>query len=433
MKSRILLIYNFVILLLVLGLYLGYTSMLLCIAMMLIRLLWCNKREVAVFMLFMGMPCLGFIFQTFHLPIPGSLIALAIGVSLSFSDVSKHCLKHMQSVWLLLAFFLLFSIFYYIGPRHAYATSKLLEIFQTGIATFFSFVLLCNYKGVNMKTISQLFIIYGLIMMSGALNYFGFSPPSGIFDFNFIRDTVEASIRMNERSLIDYQHIGMAFLTGCAFRLSVERKFSIELLFFAALSFWLTLMAGARQAIFGVPIILTFWAFVKSDEFKIRQLIVVAVAVFSLYYVFHLIGANFIQNSLDTSLDIKTRIGGRDYIRAFVLFLSNPILGTGLGGFYNPSLLTQSYPHNIILELLSECGLMGLFLCLFMTITYLRKYRVGLHYTLPNNALFFIIWMAFMIRSMISGDLGDSIVIFTSIIAIYVPNKMAAELIIADK
>jgi hypothetical protein len=256
-------------------------------------------------------------------------------------------------------------------------------------------------------------------MLAGALNYWNFPSPSGLFDFGFIRETSSTYIKMEINNLINYQDIGIAALIALAFRLSVEKKINLYVIIFILFVFWITLMSGARQAIFGVPIVVLFWALIKEGKFKLKKIILPSIIFILLLYSLKFVNVSFLQTTLDSSVDFEDRIGGRDYLRALNLFLQHPVLGSGLGSFYHPEeLLSQKYPHNIILELLSETGLVGLIVSFSLIIFHLHKERISINYILLNKSLFFVIWIAFFLRAMISLDLGSNIVVFTSILAI---------------
>jgi len=62
-------------------------------------------------------------------------------------------------------------------------------------------------------------------------------------------------------------------------------------------------------------------------------------------------------------------IGAREYYVNYSLdlFENNPFSGVGFGGWSNSPIVTHKYPHNIYVELLSEVGLIGVFLfCLLL-------------------------------------------------------------------
>lgn len=84
---------------------------------------------------------------------------------------------------------------------------------------------------------------------------------------------------------------------------------------------------------------------------------------------------------------------------------SDPVLGTGLGSFgtFAPSGLV--YPHNIILEILSECGLVGLVLLLCSITTFTTNI---IRYPERKDIFSCLAFFLSLFASQFSGDLYDS-------------------------
>jgi O-antigen ligase len=112
---------------------------------------------------------------------------------------------------------------------------------------------------------------------------------------------------------------------------------------------------------------------------------------------------------------------------SFEAFYENPILGLGVGGFstYYSGVDQQLYPHNIILEIGSELGILGLtsyfFLigfCLIYFLALQKKYTEKKEY----HSLLIMVLAAsvFMfLNTMVSGDINGNRLFFTWIGIIY--------------
>ena len=98
---------------------------------------------------------------------------------------------------------------------------------------------------------------------------------------------------------------------------------------------------------------------------------------------------------------------------SFASILSNPIFGIGIGGYgkftYNSD--GNEYPHNIILEVFSEAGFIGLLIfCVFISFGFLLIKRYGkINEKLIDNcnirAIFFISFIYLFLCYMKSGGL----------------------------
>jgi O-antigen ligase len=97
---------------------------------------------------------------------------------------------------------------------------------------------------------------------------------------------------------------------------------------------------------------------------------------------------------------------------AFQEFLSAPVFGVGLGQFGRADLAIAyqsnfgSYPHNIVLEILSSTGIVGMILFVMV----LRPGRWMLHITTPYSILFLLSGLF----AMTSGDVvaNSGVIIF---------------------
>jgi O-antigen ligase len=103
------------------------------------------------------------------------------------------------------------------------------------------------------------------------------------------------------------------------------------------------------------------------------------------------------------------------YLTALRLWLAHPLLGCGIGSF--PVLAglgdIRAYPHNIILELLIELGLVGL--VLFGLLACIPMYALLQRRRLRRESVVVVVWLLFvymMLNAMVSGDLTDNRFLF---------------------
>jgi len=108
-----------------------------------------------------------------------------------------------------------------------------------------------------------------------------------------------------------------------------------------------------------------------------------------------------------------------------------PILGVGVGGFsnYTYGTDTSDYPHNIILEVASELGIVGFLLlifligfCFFYLLSLRKKYKEKEKYFLITMVLALFIFM--FLNSCVSGDINDNRLFFVWIGVAYALNNI---------
>jgi len=132
---------------------------------------------------------------------------------------------------------------------------------------------------------------------------------------------------------------------------------------------------------------------------------------------------SFIGSMLDSSQSFSFRLN-RDinWLSGYLRFTEKPLLGHGLGGYYIEGMSQPGwghYPHNLILELLSEMGMVGamLFLLpLLLSWRILKKYSFTIRAT--NGGAVSLILIALFLQSMVSFDLRTSISVISVIGAI---------------
>jgi len=106
------------------------------------------------------------------------------------------------------------------------------------------------------------------------------------------------------------------------------------------------------------------------------------------------------------------------YMSAMRAFIENPIIGVGAGGWpiFHGIGEKGIHPHNIFLEIISETGIIGLFLFLLVFYSFFRITRTYHTSTIRTSFLPFILIFPFsFFNAMKSGDLNDNILLFVSI------------------
>jgi O-antigen ligase len=127
--------------------------------------------------------------------------------------------------------------------------------------------------------------------------------------------------------------------------------------------------------------------------------------------------------NLFSGFDITTFHRLRAFDAAKDLFLDNPLIGIGTGGFGQFHIF--AYPHNIFLELASELGILGVlpFLVMVLCAAYLgiRLLKSKISSALESNLskVFFAIFVFSLINSQFSGDIRGNYELWFSVAGIW--------------
>lgn len=208
----------------------------------------------------------------------------------------------------------------------------------------------------------------------------------------------------------------MLYLTICSFYLLIEKKNNLLMkMLFAGLSLLgglLVVLSGSRGALLSqAASLMVFFTLLRASLSK-RFFIVVMLGCAAMVFLEttemgnHVV-ETFTERIIHTTIENR-HLAGRDYLFEAAWEYGNErmIFGNGLNSFRD---LQGIYPHNILLELYCETGLVGLSLFLFalMVSAYACLYRREF-----INPLMVSLWVGIFVASNFSGDLFDSRMVF---------------------
>ena len=317
----------------------------------------------------------------------------------------------------LIVILLYFTVSMMLTSGGDFAGKKLSLTFKNGIASIIAFVVIfTNLKRTNTDLLGVYLILYALFLLRLSIDTNTIPGPSGLFDFAFMRtQTIEVLGYVPEVFCIGYQHPGFYALQGVGLymlKYHSDRSIPVILLILAGI---ISLYAGARQMIIGVFVIALIWVLASFGRRGIFIVALMSLLVPLLYF----FSSNINELFSSTVEEGYVEGGGRGIwlLAGVQMFLDNPILGAGFGRF-NLMGDYDTYPHNLIIEILCETGIVGfvviigiLILMLVLTRHYIRRY---IYYLL-----------ALVVMAMASGCMYDNIIIFTLVFAAtsFIPSR----------
>lgn len=402
--------------LLILGIPLHYSVFPLCLAMLLLRCVTSERTTVAAFLILYAGPTIGCIRSIYpFLPVYGILFSF-LGILMVFKEFSGFFNKNSSGIVALLFVFAYFYIAMLYGGEDAYSKDKLSHILSNGVMSMLGFYILFTSPRLRNGQFAQLLIITSVMMIEYIVSYYHINAGS-ILDFNWMREATTSILQTQlEHMIINYQHIGMNTAFALGIYMARKELQTREALYFCILGIWLSLMSGARQSVLAVVTIIAvrymFFGNNGEAKFKAKYVVLIGLFLFVLYNLSFFLSIDAITKTFEEG------DSGRNMLKlqALSIFESNPYFGQGLGGFMR--ITGEDYPHNFFLEILCECGLVGLIYFSFVCLCYLLKNKIGLRQQTGNQSFFIIMMIALAVRCMVSGDFTISIQLFSALFAL---------------
>lgn len=421
--------------LLIVGISLGYTIFPVTILVLLPLLFTTNRHTVGVFLLMYGGPLGGVIRAMYPiLPVYGLLLEL-IGLFLTKDLISNLFHHNSRSVLNMLLALIFFGVFYILGPQDDFARDKYAAMCVHGFLMLFGYYVFEKSDSINVEGLAQILILTAICMFTYVIQTVGMTR-GGIIDYNWFRDQFVRFDYINNYkggTLVNYQHIGMSVLYSVAIYLSQLRLRTWNTIFYVFFSFQLVLVSGARQALLGVILIIAL----RMVVFRVKNIGRVNLGrIFLMLIGLFVIGviALTIVQTLPIDVVNKTLVQGDKgrmfhYLSAIKVFRDNPLLGSGIGGFH--AITHQAWPHNFVLELLCEMGIVGTIMAgMLLVIPIARKKQSILHVT-ASNQFYFLILVTIFVRIMVSSDLRESIEVFSAVFAITAIRRSRRNIVIS--
>ena len=408
-------LFYFILPLLVLGIPFNYSLFPICVAALLLRCITAERTTVAAFLMIYAGPTIGCIRAAYpSLPLYGAVFSL-LGFLIVLRYFKGFFYKNLSGILSLLVIFVFFYFSLLNGGNNEYGQEKFWGIINNGIYGLVGFYILFTSRSINNEQFTQMLLITSIIMVEYLVFIFGFKA-GGLFDYNWVREAVSFLDKTTGGNIIGYQHIGMNIAFAYGIFMSSKSLDKKRLLYYSILCFQLALMSGARQAMLATIVVLVMRLVMfgnsENNRVKIRGVVIVVLSLLLLYNIAILLDIEIVRKTLESGDT------GRDELKqqALTIFGNNRFFGSGLGGFCK--ITGENYPHNFFLEVLSECGLVGLFFFSFVCIVFMLKHKIGLRQITGNDSFFVIIMISLFVRCMVSGNFSVSIQLFSALFAL---------------
>lgn len=312
----------------------------------------------------------------------------------------------VKSIVLIFLLLLLFLISVLTTSGGDFAGRKLFQTAKEAIIGLTIFVVLfSNFEKIDTEGLGIFLLLYAFVLLRLSITVNEIPGPLSIVDFGFLKtQTTELWGYDSDVFQISYHQPGYLFLEGFAIYLMKETgSFKSSLLLFL-LGGLLTLFTGARQTIVILFAVLIVLVLTKVKNKWTIPILIGAIIVFAVSLIENTALGELFGSVLSEGY-IEGGSRGPWLMRGMELFLKEPITGVGFGR-YSLWGVYGTYPHNLIVEILCEIGIVGILYILVLTVSALKG-------TKHLRGIFMYFLLVIFLHSMVSGGLETNVVVFS--------------------
>lgn len=360
--------------------------------------------------------------------VPVDLTALFFGLSVISGVViiAKKDITFKRTAFVLFLLYIFFAGFvllsYLWTPGKLYATQKMLYIWTLVLWSLAAPSLIISLDPTRLKRLGITYVFLSSIVAIEAIAQYSLAGGGFItvFGANYLGMG---------------RVIGLAFLLVVAFFIFWAQNIFEKCLalLIAGLYLWLLLIGGGRgpllAAILSALIPLAFAVrislarkTIRFRQYVVPMLMIITVSLLLFTYIINTgqITQTFGRLLVLTQVGMGDSVGARlqHYEHAIEYWKQAPIFGHGIGSWpvINDGIDMRGYPHNIILEILVELGMAGVFIALLILL-YALSFLAPLKSIgdQPLKVLLIMLTVYMLLNSMVSGDIPDNRLLFACI------------------
>ena len=177
-------IFDIILPILAIGIYFGYTGLMICVILIILKVLLLGRNEKAIFFLIFGTAYFGLLFTILKIPIPGSIISLLIGFIIVYKQMFILIRRHKKSFRYLFLFILIFFISYLYGPKTEYSNMKMISIIYYGFISLIALLVYSTNTSISNRDLAQVLMLVGISYIVIGIDFFSYSKPTNLFDFS---------------------------------------------------------------------------------------------------------------------------------------------------------------------------------------------------------------------------------------------------------
>lgn len=314
--------------------------------------------EIGFAVAFTGNTILYFLFD--HISVPFTYPEMLTYIILLVLGATFYLLKHpsielklgpLFKITLAIAIILIFGLFY--SSDRTYGIYKITFFFILNIP-YFVVASLYRKDFNGIEKILFFTIIVGLI-----LSYFSFQIASDSAFFKFVRFRLSEDVGPLNLS----RALAIAAVS-CLYFITKSKKWMPILFGAIALPFLLAPLnwTGSRAPMLGIILSAILYYILQPSQSLPRKIIFICIGLVGIVYYFLHVGGH-VASRMSTPVVEEASAAFRllAWFQSILDFIQSPLLGIGTGSFFlETGFIPLIYPHNLILELACENGILGL-------------------------------------------------------------------------
>lgn len=359
-----------------------------------------------------------FSFLNFHIS-GTAFIVFAIGLfyTKDFLLQNRQKLLNVSRPLVLIVLYLLLSCL--LAGNIDVPNDKATDLLINSVTFFVSYSYILTYKDrINFFNVALYTSIWALFLLQLNVIKNGYPLPGSLFDFGFYRSAVGEDMYVDLASYgisyaTHYQFFGFVSAIGLALAFTFEKLNVRQILTLLAFNVIVVGYSGARQFLLLTFLMIGIYIFFSKIKFVYKAVFFAVIGSVFSYIIFNSILSEYILKVTENGI-----LEGSGRVLLFEvavnLFQENPLWGVGFCG-YNFYGNYNAFPHNMIVEMLAELGILG-----FIIVCGIFLYKnqpIKRLFSFSSQFCPFFLFILFLGRAMISGSLADNIAFFSVMVS----------------
>lgn len=336
------------------------------------------------------------IFDEVRIIFISALTLLLFPLYREYKVYNKNNLKRSKKLLIMLILFhLYFSLSYFWSPKNAYSRDVLYSLIILQFLLIYTYMIF-NYNCPQaIKFLIFMFFVASILFSIGGL----------VFQESFQQQRLRLSFLWGGPNA--YARLLYAGTIICVFYLLKSSKLYYVII--ATILIITAILTGSRGATLAFVFLLPFLIIFTEKRLKSLNVMLLTFSILIILFTISPFNAYIELLKLRYPLTYAQLVNQYErnlrsslFANAYDTFIKYPIFGVGIGGYF--SMYSATYPHNILLNIMAEGGIIGLVFLVMIMFNYLYIFKQR---TLLEAKCCFLVSLYYFFGSLSSGSYFD--------------------------